>query len=243
MRRYLCQYRLLWNHITQVIFVAGMSLNTAYLPFLSMINPMAIPDTGRLIFTPASISANVPANRSHRRGTVWFKNIGYNANGIRAFIFSRKNFFSKNASPDFHDQFHGVQEHDLVSLHLYWNREIVMKQEFGRAVLHGHINHLFIHFTSQSNRGERLSFSSCKYGRSMSRRKVIYFWPNRTNSSTVTAIKRTPSSKNTIAHSIAFHFEEVAVNHCHFGSAVFFRKSCHEFIIQQMKMLLIFVAC
>src|SRR5690606_24991548 len=39
-----------------------MSLKTAYLPVCSsMIKPMAIPETGELIFIPASINANDPA--------------------------------------------------------------------------------------------------------------------------------------------------------------------------------------
>ena len=39
-----------------------MSDKTAYLPVLgSEIKPMAIPETGALILTPASINANVPA--------------------------------------------------------------------------------------------------------------------------------------------------------------------------------------
>ena len=39
-----------------------MSLKIAYFPvFSSVINPIAIPETGALIFTPASISASVPA--------------------------------------------------------------------------------------------------------------------------------------------------------------------------------------
>ena len=40
-----------------------ISERTAYLPvFESEIRPIAIPDTGFLIFTPASISARVPAH-------------------------------------------------------------------------------------------------------------------------------------------------------------------------------------
>src|SRR5690606_13720938 len=39
-----------------------ISERIAYLPvFSSVINPIAIPDTGAFNFTPASISANVPA--------------------------------------------------------------------------------------------------------------------------------------------------------------------------------------
>lgn len=49
-------------HVTQVVFVSQISDNTAYLSSPAfLINPIAIPETGFLIGTPASIKANVPA--------------------------------------------------------------------------------------------------------------------------------------------------------------------------------------
>ena len=84
-----------------------------------------------------------------------------------------------------------------------------MQHQTAMSVQHWSIQQLLIHFTTQSNCSQRLSFSASKYGRTVRCWQIIYFSIDRTNLGSRTTIQTTTAIQDHFTHLVVFCFVEV----------------------------------
>ena len=98
-------------------------------------------------------------------------------------------------------------------------REVVVQHQTAVSVQHWSIQQLLIHFTTQSNCSQRLSFSASKHSRTVCSRQIIYFSVDRTNLGCRTTVQTTTTVQDHFTHLVVFRFVEIFLgqtNHARF---------------------------